>query len=193
MRDVVNKNVTEAHVEESSRRVFGRGWNRLKLYFMIGLPTEEDDDVRGIVETGERMLKIGRGIAGGKAEVTVSVSSHVPKPHTPVPWCGQDSLAEIQRTQRILCDTVHEPALRLKYHDSGVSWVEGILARGDRRLADVIETVWKRGARFDGWEEIFDVERWRAVLDEHGVDVAAYLGTRPVTARLPWDHLDVGL
>ena len=193
MRDVVNKNITEEHVEESSRRVFGRGWNRLKLYFMIGLPTEEDDDVRGIVETGERMLKIGRGLVGGKAEVTVSCSSHVPKPHTPFQWCGQDSLAEIQRKQRILRETVRERALRLKYHDSGVSWVEGILARGDRRLADVIETVWRRGARFDGWEEIFDVERWRAVLDEHGVDVAAYLGTRPVTARLPWDHLDVGL
>ena len=97
MRDVVNKNVTEAHIEESSHRVFARGWNRLKLYFMIGLPTEQDDDVRGIVETGQRMLRIGRGHVGRKAEVTVSVSSHVPKPHTPFQWCAQDSSAEIKR------------------------------------------------------------------------------------------------
>src|SRR5689334_25436741 len=104
MRDVVNKNVTEAHVEESSRRVFGRGWNRLKLYFMVGLPTEEDDDVRGIVETGERMLRVGRQTSGvgNKAEVTVSVSSHVPKPHTPFQWCAQDPIDEIRRKQGIL-------------------------------------------------------------------------------------------
>ena len=189
MRDVVNKNVTEEHVEESARRVFARGWHRLKLYFMIGLPTEEDDDVRGIVATGERMLRLG----GPRAEVTVSVSSHVPKPHTPFQWAAQDPIDEIRRKQRILRDTVRERRLRLKYHDSGISFVEGVLARGDRRLADVIEAAWRRGARFDGWDEVFDVERWRAVLDEHGVDVDAYLGTRPVTARLPWDHLDVGL
>jgi radical SAM family uncharacterized protein/radical SAM-linked protein len=193
MRDVVNKNVTEAHVEESARRVFARGWHRLKLYFMIGLPTEEDDDVAGIVATGERMLRIGRGLVGGKAEVTVSVSSHVPKPHTPFQWAAQDAVDEIRRKQRLLRDTVRERGLRLKYHDSGISWVEGVLARGDRRLADAIEAVWRGGGRFDGWDEIFDVERWRAAFAASGVDVAAYLGTRPVTARLPWDHLDVGL
>ena len=88
MRDVVNKNITEAHIEESTRKVFARGWHRVKLYFMIGLPTEEDDDVRGIVETGQRMLAIGKPIIGGRAEVTVSVSSHVPKPHTPLQWCA---------------------------------------------------------------------------------------------------------
>jgi radical SAM-linked protein len=193
MRDVVNKNVTEEHIEESSRRVFSRGWNRLKLYFMVGLPTEEDDDVRGIISTGERMLKVGHKLVGSKAEVTVSVSSHVPKPHTPFQWAAQNPIAEIRRKQGILRATVRERSLRLKYHDSGISWVEGILSRGDRRLADVIEEVWKRGARFDGWDECFDVERWRTVLEDKGVDVDAYLGTRPVTARLPWDHLDVGL
>ena len=193
MRDVVNKNVTEAHVEESSRRVFARGWHRLKLYFMIGLPTEEDDDVRGIVETGQRMLRIGRGLAGKKAEVTVSVSSHVPKPHTPLQWCAQDVLTEITRKQGILRHTVREQKLRLKHHDSGISFVEGVLARGDRRLADMIETVWRAGARFDGWDEVFELERWTTAMAAHGVDVDAYLGTRPVTARLPWDHIDVGL
>jgi radical SAM family uncharacterized protein len=193
MRDVVNKNITEAHVEESSRRVFARGWHRLKLYFMIGLPTEVDEDVVGIVETGQRMLRIGREYVQKRAEVTVSVSSHVPKPHTPLQWCAQDPLDEIRRKQTALRGTVNEPGLRLKHHDPGISFVEGVLARGDRRLADVIEAVWRDGARFDGWDEVFVLERWQRMLAVHGVDVAAYLGTRPVTARLPWDHLDVGL
>jgi len=204
MRDVVNKNVTEAHIEESSRRVFSRGWHRLKLYFMIGLPTEEDADVRGIVETGWRMLAVGRSLTGGRAEVTVSVSSHVPKPHTPLQWCAQDPELEIRRKQGVLRQAAsagngrggrggRDNGLRLKHHNSGVSFIEGVLARGDRRLADVIEAVWRAGARFDGWEEVFDLERWTAALDAHGVDVPAYLGTRPVSARLPWDHIDVGL
>jgi radical SAM family uncharacterized protein/radical SAM-linked protein len=194
MRDVVNKNVTEAHIEESSRRVFSRGWHRLKLYFMIGLPTEEDDDVRGIVETGLRMLKVGHGLVGHRAEVTVSVSSHVPKPHTPLQWVAQDSFDEIERKQSILRHTARaDRSLRLKHHHSGISFVEGLLARGDRRLAPVIEAVWRAGARFDGWDECFDLERWSVALAEHGVDPSAYLGTRPVTARLPWDHIDVGL
>ncbi|MEZ4359233.1 MAG: TIGR03960 family B12-binding radical SAM protein [Kofleriaceae bacterium] len=201
MRDVVNKNITEEHVEESTRKVFERGWHRIKLYFMIGLPTEEDEDVCGVVETGLRMLAIGRGYVGHRAELTVSVSSHVPKPHTPFQWCAQDSHEEIRRKQALLRATAGrfgrkrggDPGLRLKHHDSGISFIEGVLARGDRRLSDVIEAVWRAGARFDGWDEVFDLERWEAALAAHGVDVAAYLGTRPVSARLPWDHLDVGL
>lgn len=195
MRDVVNKNITEAHIEDSARRVFARGWHRVKLYFMIGLPTEEDDDVCGIVDTGWRMLTLGRSLVGGRAEVTVSVSSHVPKPHTPLQWCAQDSLAEIERKQAMLRDRARSygRGLRLKHHHSGISFIEGVLARGDRRLADVIETAWRAGARFDGWDEVFDLDRWRDAFVAHGVDVDAYTGTRPVTARLPWDHLDVGL
>ena len=198
MRDVVNKNITEAHVEESTRKVFERGWHRIKLYFMIGLPTEQDDDVRGIVDTGMRMLKIGRQHVGHRAEITVSVSSHVPKPHTPFQWCAQDPLQEIRRKQALLRSTAGGlgkagMGVRLKHHDSGISFIEGVLARGDRRLSDVIEAVWRDGGRFDGWEEVFDVSRWQRALDAHGVDVESYLGTRPISARLPWDHLDVGL
>ncbi|HVV81534.1 MAG TPA: TIGR03960 family B12-binding radical SAM protein, partial [Kofleriaceae bacterium] len=193
MRDVVNKNITEQHIEDSARKVFERGWHRVKLYFMIGLPTEEDEDVRAIVETGERMLAIGQRLSPNKAEVTVSCSSHVPKPHTPLQWAAQDPLDEIRRKQQLLRGSLRHRALRLKVHDAGISWVEGVLARGDRRLADVIEDVWRRGGRFDGWDEVFDLDRWADALAEHGVDAAAYLATRPVTARLPWDHLDVGL
>ncbi|MEM9492449.1 MAG: TIGR03936 family radical SAM-associated protein, partial [Myxococcota bacterium] len=166
---------------------------RLKLYFMIGLPTEEDEDVRAIVETGQRMLLIGRRLVGRKAEVTVSASSHVPKPHTPFQWCAQDSVDEIRRKQGLLRSVVSERGLKLKYHDCGGSLLEGVLSRGDRRLADAIELAWQRGARFDSWDELFDIDDWLAVLDECGVDRPSYLGTRPVTARLPWDHIDVGL
>ena len=193
MRDVVNKNVTEAHIEESANRVFSRGWNRLKLYFMIGLPTEQDEDVVGIVQTGQRMLDVGRGHVGRRAEVTVSVSSHVPKPHTPFQWCRQDSVDEIRAKQRRLRSSVSMRGLKLKYHNCGISFVEGVLARGDRRVADGIELAWRRGARFDGWDELFDLERWQQAFIDAGIDADAYLDTRPVEARLPWDHIDVGL
>jgi radical SAM family uncharacterized protein/radical SAM-linked protein len=193
MRDVVNKNVTEAHIEESAHRIFTRGWNRLKLYFMIGLPTETDEDVLGVVDTGRRMLEVGRSHIGRRAEVTVAVSSHVPKPHTPFQWCAMDAEDEILRKQRLLRAGAHTPGLRLKTHDSGISHVEGILARGDRRLADAIELCWRRGARFDGWDEGFDPVRWQAAFADLGIATDAYLATIPVTARLPWDHIDVGL
>jgi len=193
MRDVVNKNVTEEHIAQASHRVFERGWNRLKLYFMIGLPTEQNEDVIGIIDTGQRMLAIGREHVGKRAEVTVSVSSHVPKPHTPFQWCAQDSIDEIARKQSRLRSRVTERGLRLKYHDRGISFVEGVLSRGDRRLADAIELAWRRGSRFDGWDELFDLDRWAGALYESGVDTDSYLDTRPITARLPWDHIDVGL
>ncbi len=194
MRDVVNKNVTEDHIRDSSERVFRRGWNRLKLYFMIGLPTETDADVRGIVETGARMLAVGKKLQP-HAEVTVSVSSHVPKPHTPFQWCAMDGLDELARKQALLRRTAAEvrPGVRLKHHEKGLSWVEGILARGDRRLSDAIEAAWRGGARFDGWDEVFDLGRWERALAATGVDPTRYLRTIPVRSRLPWDHIDIGL
>ena len=194
MRDVVNKNVTEDHIRESAERVFRKGWHRLKLYFMIGLPTETDEDVRGIIATGARMLAIGKKRAPA-AEVTVSVSSHVPKPHTPFQWCAMDSLEELARKQALLRRTAGDtrPSVKLKYHEKGLSFVEGILARGDRRVAAAIEAAWRDGARFDGWDEVFDLARWQRALAGAGIEPVRYLGTIPVRSRLPWDHLDVGL
>src|SRR5262249_649651 len=195
MRDVVNKNVTEAHIRESAERVFRRGWNRLKLYFMIGLPTETDEDVCGIVETGARMLGIGKKAVGGDAEVTVSVSSHVPKPHTPFQWAAMDPLDALDRKQRLLRKTAAEtkPSVRLKYHEKGMSHVEGVMARGDRRVAAAIEAAWRAGARFDGWDELFDLGRWVDAFAAAGIEPARYLGTIAVRGRLPWDHIDIGL
>mgnify|MGYP003652060961 CR=1 FL=1 len=193
MRDVVNKNVGQEHIEESARRIFGRGWHRLKLYFMIGLPTEEDEDVIGIANTGKDMLNIGRKECGRKSEVTVSVSTHVPKPHTPFQWCAQDSLEQVGRKQNMLRGELHQRGMKLKMHDRGVSWVEGVMSRGDRRVGAALLLAWQRGARFDGWTECFDLRNWQAIIEETGLEADEYLGTRPITARLPWDHIDVGL
>jgi radical SAM family uncharacterized protein/radical SAM-linked protein len=193
MRDVVNKNVTEAQLLQTAERVFSRGWSRMKLYFMIGLPTEEDTDVRGIVETGARALAVGRRHLGRKAGVTVNVSTHVPKPHTPFQWCAMDSHDEIVRKQSLLREAVRGTGLDLRLHDSRGSWIEGVLARGDRALADVVEGAYRRGARFDSWDEHLRLDAWTEAMHEASIDPARYLGTRPTSARLPWDHIDVGL
>jgi len=194
MRDVVNKNVTEAQLMETAERVFSRGWSKMKLYFMIGLPTERDEDVLGIVETGKKARDVGRKVQKGKGpSVTVSVSTHVPKPHTPFQWCAMDALTDIGRKQGMLRDAARTAKVDLRLHESHGSTVEGILARGDRRLADVVEAAYRNGARFDSWEERLRWDVWQRALAEHGVDVRLLLGTIPVDARLPWDHLDLGL
>jgi radical SAM-linked protein len=192
MRDVINKNVTEEDIAASAEKIFSRGWSRMKCYFMIGLPTETDEDVLGIAQTGGRLKRLGRKLRSD-ADVTVSVSSHVPKPHTPFQWCAMDPMPELLRKQRLLRDLAQKERVTLKYHDAGISYVEGILSRGDRRLAAVIERVWRGGGRFDGWDEQFSLARWNAALDAESVARELYLQTRPVDARLPWDHLDVGL
>jgi len=194
MRDVVNKNVTEAQLMQTADNVFSRGWSRMKLYFMIGLPTEEEEDVRGIVQTGQRALDVGQDLQGRhQPKVTVSVSTHVPKPHTPFQWCAMDSYDTVVEKQRWLRDEQRRSRVKLRMHDSKGSWLEGVLARGDRRLADVVEGAWRRGARFDSWEEELRLDAWEEAFAEHGIDTSIYLGTIPTSARLPWDHLDMGL
>jgi radical SAM family uncharacterized protein/radical SAM-linked protein len=201
MRDVINKNVTEEQLCETAERIFAKGWDKMKLYFMIGLPTEQDEDVKGIVETGRRALdrgisamqKAGLGRNIRRATVTVSVSTHVPKPHTPFQWCSMDTMEEIQHKQYILRSTARRLRVDLKTHDAKESILEGVFARGDRRLFDVIEHAFRNGARFDSWEEHLRLDLWQAAFDQFGIQTGRYLGTLPVTARLPWDHLDVGL
>ncbi|MBW2685522.1 MAG: TIGR03960 family B12-binding radical SAM protein [Deltaproteobacteria bacterium] len=194
MRDVVNKNVTDDQLMLTAERVFSRGWSKMKLYFMIGLPTEEDDDVRDIVRTGARALDVARRVQRNKrARVTVSVSTHVPKPHTPFQWCAMDSRDEIIRKQSVLRYEAAATRVQLKMHSSAGSWLEGMLARGDRRLADVIHGAYTRGARFDSWDERLDLAAWTASIEEAAIDPSWYLGTIPVSARLPWSHIDVGL
>ena len=194
MRDVVNKNVTEAQLMETAQRIFERGWLKMKLYFMIGLPTEEDEDVLGIVETGVKAYEVGRKARGRKdPRVVVSVSTHVPKPHTPFQWCAMDTPDQVGHKQHLLKDAARRSRIKLRLHDSKGSWLEGVLARGDVRLADVIEGAYRRGARFDSWGDTIDLDAWNEAMDEAGIDAGVFLGTIPVDARLPWDHIDVGL
>lgn len=194
MRDVVNKNITEEQLMTTAERVFARGWSKMKLYFMIGLPTEEEEDVRGIVQTGARARDVGRRVQKGRGpEVTVSASIHVPKPHTPFQWCAMDERKAVVRKQEWLREEAHAAGIKLRTHDSDGSWLEGVIARGDRTLSDVVETAYRNGARFDSWDERHDPGAWQRAFEQHGVDPGRFLGTIPVTARLPWDHIDVGL
>ncbi len=193
MRDVINKNVTEEQLLETAERTFSRGFDRMKLYFIVGLPTEEDEDVLAIVSVGKNALDVGKRV-GGRPKVTVSVSTHVPKPHTPFQWCAQDTMPETQRKQQMLRHEARKVrGLDLRVHDSETSVLEGILARGDRRLSDVIERAYHEGARMDSWEEHVKLDTWREATQFYGLDVEQFLGTIPVTAKLPWDHFDIGL
>jgi len=197
MRDVVNKNISEADIYETCRRVFSRDWDRAKLYFMIGLPTEEDEDVLGIAAMAREARQIGDQVSARRVRVTVSVSSHVPKPHTPFQWCAQDSMEEIVRKQTMLRERAKKDGFWLKTHDQRVSYLEGIFSRGDIRVGRLVEIAWEKGARFDGWDEHLSFERWTEALeaweDELGVRREEYLDEIPVAGRLPWDHIDVGL
>jgi len=198
MRDVVNKNVTEEQLMTTAERVFSRGWDGMKLYFMIGLPTEEEVDVREIVKVGKRAREVGRKVRkesnqGGPPKVTVSVSTHVPKPHTPFQWCAMDREASVLEKQGWLKEEVRGSGVDLRMHDSRTSWLEGVFARGDRKLGRVLERAYRAGCRFDSWEDQLKIDVWGAAFDAEGISPADYLGTIPVHAKLPWEHIDVGL
>ena len=203
MRDVITKNVTEDDIIESAHRVFSRGFTHMKLYFMIGLPTETDEDVRGIVETAKRVQDIGRRYQSG-AKVTASVSTHVPKPHTPFQWAAVDSEEEIARKQALLAETAKRLRVELKMHENRQSHLEAIFSRGDRDAGDLLERAFRLGCRFDSWDDQLRLEAWDQALEAWRAGLPAgdggppaalglYMGTIPVTAKLPWDHIDIAL
>jgi radical SAM family uncharacterized protein/radical SAM-linked protein len=198
MRDVVNKNVTEEQLMTTAERVFSRGWDSMKLYFMIGLPTEEETDVREIVQVGKRARAVGGQVrkskGGGPPKVTVSVSTHVPKPHTPFQWCAMDPEAIVREKQSWLVDEVKKSkGVDLRMHDARTSWLEGVFARGDRKLGRVLLRAYQGGCRFDSWEDQLKIDVWADAFRAEGIEPGAYLGTIPVSANLPWSHIDVGL
>ncbi len=193
MRDVINKNISEEDLLKTAESVFSRGWTKMKLYFMIGLPTEEDEDVVAIMETAAKARKKAMECGVRNPTVTVSVSSFVPKPHTPFQWANMISLSEIERKQNLLKEHAEKHRLNFRKHFSKISALEGIVARGDRRVAKVIYNAWKGGARFDGWDETFNYELWVKCVDESGLDPEIFLGTIPMNGKLAWDHINVGL
>ncbi len=194
MRDVVSKTVSEDDLFTSVEAAFDKGWKKIKLYFMIGLPTETDEDVLGIAHLAKKVLAIGRS-KKIPAEVNVGVSTFVPKPHTPFQWHGQDPLDEINRKQDLLREACRGiRAIKLSLHDAETSFCEGLLSRADRRMSQVIRRVWEQGGRFDGWDEHHDPKLWARVCVEEGIDSHWYANReRSYDEGLPWDHIDCGV
>jgi len=194
MRAVINKMVREEDLLRTAEVAFSQGWRHIKLYFMVGLPTETDEDVEAIANLGIAVYRIAR--AHGKAnKVTLSVGGFVPKPHTPFQWVAQDPPEEIRRKLGIVRRLIKDhDGIKVRTNDPEEGVIEGLLARGDRRVADVVERAWQSGARFDGWHEMPTLPMWREALAATGVDLAWYsYRERGEDEVLPWDHLDSGL
>ena len=198
LRDAINKNLTEEEILRTVKEAFGAGWTAVKLYFMNGLPTETDEDIVGIARLGQEIVDCyyrnpdkpkGKGIS-----VSVSVSCFVPKPFTPFQWEPQDTAEELRRKQRLLRESVTTRKISLNWHDADVSFLEAVLARGDRRLGRVLERVWRSGGRLDAWSEHLSVQRWLDAFAACDLDPAFYANRRrPFDEVLPWDHLDFGV
>lgn len=192
MRDVINKNVSDTDILKTAENIFSRGWQKVKLYFMIGLPTEEKEDIEGIVKMGIQMRDIAyKYHKKGRVSINISTSSHVPKPHTPFQWVAMDSTETIVEKQRFLKDLCRYNKLDFKYHNPKTSYLECIIGRGDRRISAVIEKAWQKGARFDGWDLELKFDAWLEALEEVNLDYDIFLGTIPIDTQLPWDHLDM--
>lgn len=204
MRKVINKMVTEDDLIRTVSTAYENGWRQVKLYFMCGLPTEEDEDVLAIAGMAKRVIQAGREATGRKdIRCTVSIGGFVPKPHTPFQWAAQCDHETVDRRLHALKDALrgdkeYGRAIGLRYHDGRPSIIEGLLSRGDRRVGKVIRAVWEDGGRFDGWSEHFSFERWTSCAEEafagEPVDLAWYtVRERDEVEVLPWDHLDAGL
>jgi len=195
MRKVINKGVTEADLMDATLTAFKQGWQRLKLYFMIGLPSETINDVDAIAELVYKVLdnasnQLEKSIYR-RLSVTVSVSTFVPKPHTPFQWAKMNGLSEIRAKQGVLKNKLKHRQVKFKWHQAEVSLVEAALARGDRALADVIYSAWRLGSKFDSWDDYFSWDNWQAAFAENGLELEEY-ATREfsVKEKLPWDHID---
>jgi len=196
LRDVINKGVTEKDLIEAVSAAFGAGWQAVKLYFMIGLPTETREDLDGIASLAGLVLKKGEElrVKRGRLKVTVSVSSFVPKSHTPFQWEPQNTIEELREKQMYLKSLIRDKRISLKWHDPEVSFLEGVIARGDRRLSATLEKAWKLGCRFDGWSECFNFRKWMTAFGDTGMDPRWYAHRRyQYDDRLPWGHVEAGV
>lgn len=195
LRDVINKGVTEENLMAATEAAFRQGWKQVKLYFMMGLPTETDEDIVGIARLAEKVARKYKEVTGRwGVTVTISVSCFVPKPHTPFQWYGQLPEAEFHRRQRLLKESITERAVKFNYHDARVSVLEGAIARGDRKIAQAIYQAWKDGAKFDGWNDLFRNDVWHEAFAKCGIDLHLYNErTREPEERLPWEHTNPGV
>ena len=198
LRDAINKNVTEKDVLDTCKVAFDGGYTAVKLYFMMGLPTETMEDIEGIAELAQKVVDLfyslpdrpkGRGVT-----VSISCATFIPKPFTPFQFEPQNDFDTIEAKQKHLLESIKTRKISLSMHMSGTSLIEAVLARGDRRVGNVIYTAWKKGCKFDGWDEFFDFDKWKAAFDECGVDPAFYAyRRREYDEIMPWDHIDFGI
>jgi len=191
LRAVVNKNLPEEVIIASAREAFRAGWRLLKLYFMIGLPTETPDDLAAIAGLTRQILQAGP--ANFRPRLNLSLSTFIPKPHTPFQWEGQAALEEGRRRLHQVKDLLKLPNVQLKWNSAAQSWLEGLFSRGDRRLAPVLLAAWRRGCRLDAWSEHLRLEPWRQAFADAGVDPEWYRRPRQPEELLPWSHLDIGV
>lgn len=190
LRDVIGKNMTEEHILEGVKAAFEEGIESIKLYFMIGLPTETEEDLLGICELARKIFETGRTFTS-RVRITVNLATFVPKPHTPFQWERQISIEETLGKQKFIKENMNTKRIEIRWHDARASFLEGVFARGDRKLSKVIEKAWELGARLDAWSEHFKFDIWQQAFSETGIDPQEYLNTRNKTEALPWDYIDL--
>ena len=198
LRDVINKNVTEDEVIRTCTKAFDNGWTSVKLYFMMGLPTETREDIEGVVDLAQKVVDLFYSLPdkpkGKGVNVTVSLACFVPKPFTPFEFEPQDTEEMLREKQRHMVGYNRSKKIRIHYHESQTSFLEAVLARGDRRLCAVLEDAWKNGCKLDGWTEHFNYDAWMAAFEKNGIDGTFYANrTRSYDEIMPWDHLDYGV
>ncbi|SFL44223.1 TIGR03960 family B12-binding radical SAM protein [Halanaerobium salsuginis] len=199
LRDVINKNVTEEDIFQAASSAFKNGWSKIKLYFMIGLPTETMDDIAGIAKLAKDIRDLGQKIRRNskkrmrRIEVSVSVSTFVPKVFTPFQWVKMDDIATIIKKHDYLRENIVGRGFNFSWNDPQLSKLEGVIARGDRRLSKVIRSAWEKGSRFEGWYECFDSDLWEEAFAEHNISPADYLRKRSESEIFAWEKIDIGI
>lgn len=194
LRRAINKDIPEEEILETIATAFDRGWTSLKLYFMLGLPTETTDDIEGIIHLIDKIDSLGRKAKGRRPQLRISLSTFVPKPHTPFQWTAQQSEQQLTPKYELLKKGLRRRGVRLWWHDPKVSLLEAVLSRGDRRLGKVIHRAWQLGSIFDGWSEQFNYENWLKAFAEAGIEPSFYAHReRPLDEPLPWAHIDTGI
>jgi radical SAM family uncharacterized protein len=194
LRRIINKGATEDKILATAAAAFARGWRSLKLYFMLGLPTETMDDIEEIVQLVAKIRSVGGGTKDGMPQVRISLSTFIPKPHTPFQWVAQESAEQLNAKHEVLKQGLRRKGSRLSWQDPEVSLLEAALSRGDRRLGKVIYDAWKSGSTFDAWDEHFNHQNWLDAFAKSGLEPAFYAQReRPLDELLPWAHIDVGV
>jgi len=194
LRNIINKPISDQQLLDTAKEIYQHGWHTIKLYFMIGHPTETLDDVLAIADLSKRVLQVGSQTIGNRAKVNTSVGTFVPKPHTPFQWVGVSPQEEIAEKLDLLQKELRGRGLKLNWNDPRETHFESWLSRGDRRLSEVIYKAWEKGAKFDAWQEHFNYSRWIEAFSETGIDPEFYsTRTRSTSEAFPWDHIDTGV